>query len=223
MNGEDFSAFYQRTVHGMLARAIMLCGHRQDAQDAVDEAYLEVSRVWEARVAHFECPEGWVHRVMIQRLRRISIFNGAQERLGRRLVPPQVASLEQTAFVRQVLELIAELPERQRAGLVLTCQGVMQEEIAELLGIPRGTVASDVHRARRSLKRSLGLEDPIGAYRELSGGFGFGSGAAAGAGAGQDQVTALVLSAEFALERGIAAVASQHGPAQWARGWDGGA
>ena len=33
--------FFESTHSAVLARAIMLCGHRADADDAVQEAYLE--------------------------------------------------------------------------------------------------------------------------------------------------------------------------------------
>ncbi|HEV2377699.1 MAG TPA: sigma-70 family RNA polymerase sigma factor [Streptosporangiaceae bacterium] len=198
MDGEDFNSFYQRTASGMLARAIMLCGHEQDAQDAVNEAYLELFRAWE-RVRGYECPEGWVHRVMVQRIWRIMGTNDKRRRLADRIMTPRQHSLDQIIMVREVMRLLNELPREERGCLIMSCQGLSHEEIAEQLGIKQSVVGSNIRRARRDLKRALGLEAPLAAFAELSATSGFGSASAFGG----DQVTALLLGAEFALERAI--------------------
>jgi RNA polymerase sigma-70 factor (ECF subfamily) len=52
---------------------------------------------------------------------------------------------------------LAELPERQRAALVLfEVEGFAHAEIGALLGVPEGTVRSDVFHARRRLRVALG-------------------------------------------------------------------
>jgi RNA polymerase sigma-70 factor (ECF subfamily) len=198
MDGEDFNSFYQKTAGGMLARAIMLCGHEQDAQDAVNEAYLELFRAWE-RVRCYECPEGWVHRVMVQRIWRIMGKNSQQRGLSDRITPPPQDSLDQIIMVREVLRLLDELSREHRDCLLLACQGLSHEEIAAQLGIKRRAVGPNIRRARRDLKRALGLEAPLAAFAELSATSGFG-GAFSSSG---DQVTALLLGAEFALQRAI--------------------
>jgi len=52
---------------------------------------------------------------------------------------------------------LAELPERQRTAVVLfDAEGYSHREIGEILGIPEGTVRSDVFHARRALRERLG-------------------------------------------------------------------
>ena len=55
-----------------------------------------------------------------------------------------------------VRETIMDLPNRHREILVLRdLQDLKYEEIAELLGIPGGTVRSRINRARMALKKRL--------------------------------------------------------------------
>jgi LysM repeat protein len=64
---QDFSAFFVSTCPGMLAKAILLSGHRQEAEDAVQEAYTEALRSWH-RIGDYDSPEAWVYKVMRQRV-----------------------------------------------------------------------------------------------------------------------------------------------------------
>jgi RNA polymerase sigma-70 factor (ECF subfamily) len=55
---------------------------------------------------------------------------------------------------------LARLPERQRMAVVLfDVEGYSHGEIAAVLGIPEGTVRSDVFHARRALR------EPLAAWR----------------------------------------------------------
>jgi RNA polymerase sigma factor (sigma-70 family) len=52
---------------------------------------------------------------------------------------------------------LAQLPQRRRLAIVLfDVDGYSQHEIAAILGIPAGTVRSDVFQARRALRGVLG-------------------------------------------------------------------
>ena len=54
-------------------------------------------------------------------------------------------------------DALGTLPERQRVAVVLfDVEGYSHAEIAEVLGIPVGTVRSHVFHARRTLRRALG-------------------------------------------------------------------
>jgi RNA polymerase sigma-70 factor (ECF subfamily) len=54
-------------------------------------------------------------------------------------------------------ELIADLPERQRAVVLLRYQEDLDpSEICTIVGLPVNTVKSHLHRALRSLRAKLG-------------------------------------------------------------------
>ncbi|WP_416974270.1 RNA polymerase sigma factor [Streptomyces sp. 4F14] len=160
---EDFDVFFQRTYPRMRARALLLWRHREEAEDAVQEAYAELFRYWD-RVSRYEAPEAWAYKVMTQRLNRARRTWFRQHALE--IQPPPTASVEETSEARQVLDALGGLPDRQRQVLVLHClQGMPQQEIAELLDIKRSSVAGSLRKARGRLGRELGL--PVG---ELPGG-----------------------------------------------------
>jgi RNA polymerase sigma-70 factor (ECF subfamily) len=55
-----------------------------------------------------------------------------------------------------LMQVLKTLPEEYRQALVLReFQGLSYEEIAQALGIPRGTVDSRIHRARQELRERL--------------------------------------------------------------------
>jgi RNA polymerase sigma factor (sigma-70 family) len=151
----DFDRFAACTYPAILARAIMLCGHRQDAEDAVQEAYCEAFRRWD-RIGGYDSAEGWVYMVMAQRLWRARRRWAKTLDAARDLPVPQGSRPDQVAAAHEVLRLLAGLPPARRLALVLHClYGKSQREIAQELGVSRGTVAASIHQGRSALKKAL--------------------------------------------------------------------
>ena len=74
---------------------------------------------------------------------------------------------EQAELRQRLSAALAALPERQRVAIALfDLEGYPHAEIAEVLGIPEGTVRSDVFHARRKLRESLGVYAPAGDEEE---------------------------------------------------------
>lgn len=66
------------------------------------------------------------------------------------------AGLEREQLQGEVGRAIAAVPEKYRLALVLRdIEGLAYEEIAEVLGLPGGTVRSRINRARGMLKKKL--------------------------------------------------------------------
>ncbi|GLF99582.1 RNA polymerase sigma factor [Streptomyces yaizuensis] len=172
MNGEpvartrDFETFFSCSHPRLLAQAIMLCGNREDAEDAVQEGFAEAYRAWD-RIAGYELPEAWVYRVVVQRLwKTYRRQRQGQDRLPDLPVPVQ-AGPERTAEAREVLRLLGALPPRQRVTMVLFClHGWSQQDIAKALRMTRGGVAANVSKARRTLREALGMADAEMSGRE---------------------------------------------------------
>ena len=62
-----------------------------------------------------------------------------------------------TALHTALRRALHDLPERQRMAVVLfDVEGYSHREIGEILGIPEGTVRSDVFHGRRTLREVLG-------------------------------------------------------------------
>jgi RNA polymerase sigma-70 factor (ECF subfamily) len=99
-----------------------------------------------------------------RRVRRRNWFSldALQEMLGdgtMQLADPaegQDTTLQRSQLQQSVGRAIAAVPEKYRIALVLRdIEGLAYEEIAEVLGIPGGTVRSRINRARGMLKRKL--------------------------------------------------------------------
>ncbi|MEO8294508.1 MAG: sigma-70 family RNA polymerase sigma factor [Gemmatimonadota bacterium] len=63
---------------------------------------------------------------------------------------------DRTLFRTELTEALKQLPDRQRTAVVLfDAEGYGHADIAAILGIPEGTVRSDVFHARRALRKAL--------------------------------------------------------------------
>ena len=96
-----------------------------------------------------------------------------QEARRPRLVPIEGADIgvvqpqqDQAVRLRQFAEAIAQLPEEQRALILLIgLEGMTYSESAEILGIPIGTVMSRLSRARERLRQltvRTSVQDKVG-------------------------------------------------------------
>lgn len=131
-----------------------------DADDAAQEALLACWR----HLARYdpERPFGpWLTRIAVNAahdLRRRGQVR-ATEPLAAEL-PSGAASPEANAsraeFRARLDQALHGLNERQRMAVVLfDAEGFGHREIAEILGVPEGTVRSDVFHARRALREAL--------------------------------------------------------------------
>jgi len=70
--------------------------------------------------------------------------------------PRPDTTAERRALSERLRQALAELPERRRVAVVLfDVEGYSHAEIAGILGIPEGTVRSEVFHARRRLRALL--------------------------------------------------------------------
>jgi RNA polymerase sigma-70 factor (ECF subfamily) len=144
----------------MFQVAFGLLRNRQDAEDAVQEAFLKLYRgeAW----LRMENERGFlartVWRVALDRMPKApeSMVDAAEIELATKGVASR--SPEQSAVdedERAVLRrLIDGLPEELRRPLVLSSvEEMTSREVAEAMGIPEGTVRTRVMRARTELRR----------------------------------------------------------------------
>ncbi len=150
-------------LHAPMARrvAYAVLEDREDADDAAQEGFLSA---WQA-IARYDAKRAfrpWLMQIVV---------NAAKDLRRRRRVRAAdpldhvaAASRDDPARDAGALDLgvrlksaLATLPERQRLAIVLfDAEGYSQAEIATLLGIPEGTVKSDVFHGRRALRTVLG-------------------------------------------------------------------
>ena len=141
-----------------VARAVLQDPH--DADDAAQDAFLAAL----VKLDQYDPrrPFGpWLMRI---------VANAATDRRRRRTVrqveplapeltgggPRPDREAEQSALGDRLRAALAELPERRRIAVVLfDVDGYSHAEIAQILGIPEGTVRSEVFHARRRLRELL--------------------------------------------------------------------
>ena len=157
----DFEDFFRTSYPRMMARAVLLCGNRDDAEDAVAQAFAEVARTWE-RAAAYDSPEAYLHVTMTRKVFRLFGQRRRQEEVAALELPVSpYATPHEALAAKEVLAAVAGLPPMQRAVLVHCClDGMPQQEVAKLLRIQRGTVAAHLRKAREALKNRLAVPMP---------------------------------------------------------------
>jgi RNA polymerase sigma-70 factor (ECF subfamily) len=151
---ESFDDFF-RVHREPIFRAIALTiGDRDLAAEATDEAMVRTFERWR-RVRDYTNPPGWAYRVAL---------NWARSRLRRRKFRddrpvPEVGGIDESPSDPTLLAAVAVLPMEQRSVIVLRFfLDWSQEQIAEALDLPVGTVKSRTTRALERLRHMRGVQ-----------------------------------------------------------------
>ena len=145
----DWEELVTQNENRLYRAALAILGCQQEAEDAVQDAFL---RYLEKAPADLENPSAWLMRVLV---------NGCKSQL--RLAWRRVGPLPDTLPApgpeeRQELEELFSLPPEDRAVIHLHYyEGYSTNEIAQLLGCRPGTVRSRLSRARERLRKLLEL------------------------------------------------------------------
>lgn len=126
------------------------------AWDALQEAWLSILKgLWRLEDPAAFAP--WAYRVVTLRCVDHARRRERQRKLERTGEEPVTAPApEERADVEALREALAELSVEQRALLSLHYrEGFRLERIAEIVGIPVGTVKSRLHHARAALKKRM--------------------------------------------------------------------
>ena len=148
--------------------AYRLTGNPHDAEDLTQEVFVRVFRSLSSYTPGTF--EGWLHRITTNlfldqarrkaKIRFDALADDADQRLPGRVLPPDLAYLD-NSFDADVEAALASLPPDFRAAVVLCdIEGLSYEEIAEVLGLKLGTVRSRIHRGRSMLRKALSHRAP---------------------------------------------------------------
>lgn len=162
-DGAAFSALYDRHARILYAVVVRIVGERSDADDVLQEVFVQVSRDAKAfdpsRGGAFSWLALLARSRALDRLRSL----GARERLATEAAKeprPETEDLAETASRLELGHLaraaLAEIPETQRQTLELAYfHGLTQTEIAARLGKPLGTVKTSVRLGLTRLRAVL--------------------------------------------------------------------
>jgi RNA polymerase sigma-70 factor (ECF subfamily) len=159
-DADAFEVVYDRHAGAAFSLAHRICGARTVAEDVCQEAFLAVWRSAGRYDARLGSVRSWlltvVHHRAIDRVRKVTRHRagiGGGEEAAQRV--PATDDTEGEALGRvdreELLGLVSGLPEEQARVITLSFYaGYSHGEVAEILGLPLGTVKS---RMRRGLER----------------------------------------------------------------------
>lgn len=159
---QAFSALVHRHTAMFFSAAFRMCGHREEAEDVVQEAFL---KLWD-RPDAFDPARGvkfttWFYRVVTNlaidgmRRRRPHVAAEILETLADENIP---ADLRLAAQEREkaIEHAIQALPERQKIALNLCFyEGLSNRDAADILGIGVKALESLLMRAKTALREDL--------------------------------------------------------------------
>ena len=167
-----FEELFDRHSAGVLSFCTRLLGSREEGEDALQHAFLAAYQAIVERGVEPRAFKPWLYKVA--RNRCLSVLRSTREvallRDDESVAATQQTAdrVEQRADVREVLSDIANLPEQQRAALLLSevC-ALSHVQIAQVIDCPREKVKSLVFQARVSLSLDREARDtPCGRVRE---------------------------------------------------------
>ncbi len=177
---DDLDGAFERLVRTFQDRlfsfARRLCRNREDAEEVAQDSFVRAYRALktypEDRIRSLAL-QAWLYRITLnvarnrmrgKRARLVSIDNdGAEGEAARRAWDSRDdpgerpdSRLERSQKRADIASLVATLPERYRAALILRyVEGLQLEEVAAVLKQPLGTAKSNVHRAVNLLRRAI--------------------------------------------------------------------
>lgn len=153
---ESFEAVYVRLRAPLVRVAYLLLGGAagtEGAEDVVHDAFVR----YRERHGTVDSPDAYL---------RQAVVNGCRDRLRHavvrrdrlpRLLPVPADAVTHVPELDETWAVLARLPERHRAALVLRFyEDLSEAEIARLLGCRPGTVKSLIHRGLARVKEAMG-------------------------------------------------------------------
>ncbi|MEX0984839.1 MAG: sigma-70 family RNA polymerase sigma factor [Actinomycetota bacterium] len=162
-----FSTLMQRHQQRVYSVCLRVLGNRDDAADAVQDAFLSALRklgqfrgdslftTWLYRVAVNACYD------ILRKRRRQPMLHLAEDPDGpaREEGPAALDHADEVVGTVDAATALARVPEEFRVTLVLAdVHDMAYEEISRVLDVPIGTVKSRVHRGRLALARAMGID-----------------------------------------------------------------
>ena len=167
---DAFTLLVQRHQQRVYSLCRRILGDADAAADVAQDTFITVLR----KIDGFRGDAAfttWLHRVTVnacydelRRARRRPMLHVVADGDREREPGPPVADhADEVAGARDAASALALVPEEFRVVLVLAdVHDMAYEQIAQVLGVPIGTVKSRVHRGRLALARAMGIESGRG-------------------------------------------------------------
>lgn len=154
----EFREFFDAEFRPLKRLAYLLTADWTEAEDLAQEAMVRTYRAWH-RIRMRKQPGAYARTVLVNKhrsmLRRAVVE--AKHVVARMPDPVPPEGLDEDQVV--VWQAVQTLPPKERQVLVLRYyEDMSQQQIADVMSIPVGTVKSITHRALKHLRRELGDE-----------------------------------------------------------------
>ena len=153
-----FEAFYDAEARSLFRRLWLVTGNRAEAEELMQDAFLKVWERWD-RVGGMDDPVGYLYRSAMnlfrKRYRRAVL--AIRRSVGLTPSSDDFSDADDRQTVRHVL---ASLPPRQRAALVLTeMLGFSSKEAGDALGVTDATIRSLTRHGRDAFRKMMEVDD----------------------------------------------------------------
>ena len=170
MQRDDFEQLALEHLDAVYRMAIQLTRHPDEASDLVQETYLRALRSAERFEERGKGMRAWLFTILhntfytrVQRQKRRpqavpELFDAESREHAPDEAPPawDLASLDWDHVDSRLRDAVDNLkPEHREVLLLWGVEGLKYRQIAEIIGVPIGTVMSRLHRARKILADSL--------------------------------------------------------------------
>jgi RNA polymerase sigma-70 factor (ECF subfamily) len=152
-------ALVDRHARYLFGVAHALSGNATDAEDLVQETFLGALKT---RFRGEASMRTWLVRIlmrragMLRRSRKHDVRNVSLEVASETGTAKESGSSAADAKIDLTAMLAALSSEHRKVIILRELQQLSYEQIAETLGVPRGTVESRLHRAREELRKKFG-------------------------------------------------------------------
>lgn len=137
---------FRKEYAAMVRLAYALVGNGSDAEDLVQDSFVDVYR----HLDDIDQPGAYLHSTVVNKCR--SALRRRRMMAERLPAPPEGLSAEADEF----RDVLAKLPEEQRVAIVLKYYGRFRaSEIARLIDEPASTVRSHIRRGLATLRKEL--------------------------------------------------------------------
>ena len=166
-----FETFYKEYYEKLLRAAFRLTGNKEDAQDVIQEAYMNAFKSF-SKFDYNSSFGTWIYRIMLNCSYR---FMKKRDKLPVQIIAAEGGisetefwesmksneSVEDSAMVEDIRETCIQLfldciPRKQRIAFTLkTLMQLSIDEVAEIMGISKSAVKINVYRAKQHLKNNM--------------------------------------------------------------------
>ncbi|MCS7248782.1 MAG: RNA polymerase sigma factor [Anaerolineales bacterium] len=162
-DAEAFEALFHRYKNLVYRLAFLILEDREEAEDALQEVFLQVYRALNTYDPSKGAFTTWLHQITVNhclnRKRKRRFLSVSLDRLVELFSPPQDSAFHKAEEEEELQQALAQLNERLRMVLILRYFSELSyEEISQILQIPVGTVKSRLARALKALQHKIRQE-----------------------------------------------------------------